>query len=141
MIREFQAEDTEAVIAIWLAASALAHPFLSDAFIQQEEENLRTLYLPNAETWIVEDGGVPVGFIALVGDEIGGLFLDPSHHGRGFGKAMVDHAATLRDRLCVDVFERNPIGRRFYEKYGFIEVGRYRHDESVEITLQLVLPE
>ena len=140
MIREFRAEDTDAVVAIWLSASALAHPFLSDAFIKQEEENLRTLYLPNAETWVFEVDGAPVGFVALVGDEIGGLFLDPSHHGKGIGKAMVDHAATLRDQLRVEVFERNAIGRRFYERYGFVEEGSYRHDESGEITLQLVLP-
>ena len=114
---------------------------MTDEFIVQEEQNLRTLYLPNAETWVVEEDGAPVGFISLIGNEIGGLFLDPSQHGRGLGRAMVDHAKTLRDRLRVEVFERNAIGRRFYERYGFVEEGSYRHDESAEITLQLVLPE
>jgi putative acetyltransferase len=139
MIRKFQTKDTDALIAIWRSASSLAHPFLNEAFVAQETINLRTLYLPNAETWVLEDNETPVGFIALIGDEIGGLFLDPSLHGRGFGKTMVDHAVDTKGSLRVEVFEKNAIGRRFYERYGFVEVGKYRHEASGETTLKLAL--
>lgn len=139
MIREFQAKDTDALVAIWLSANSLAHPFLEEAFVTQEENNLRTLYLPNAETWVLVENEVPIGFIALIGDEIGGLFLEPSAHGRGFGKALVDHAVDIRGPLRVEVFEKNAIGRRFYERYGFVEVGKYCHEGSGEMTLKLVL--
>ena len=105
----------------------------------QETNNLRTLYLPNAETWVLEDNETPIGFIALIGDEIGGLFLEPSLHGRGLGKTMVDHAVDIKGPLRVEVFERNAIGRRFYERYGFVEVGQYRHEASGEMTLKLDL--
>ncbi len=140
MIREFQTKDTDALIAIWRSASSLAHPFLNEAFVAQEANNLRTLYLPNAETWVLEDNETPIGFIALIGDEIGGLFLEPSLHGRGLGKTMVDHAVDIKGPLRVEVFERNAIGRRFYERYGFVEVGQYRHEASGEMTLKLALP-
>ena len=140
MIRKFQAKDTDAVIAIWQSASSLAHAFLSEDFVAQETNNLRTIYLPNAETWVLEDKETPVGFIALIGDEIGGLFLQPSHHGRGLGRTLVDHAVDIRGPLRVEVFVRNAIGRRFYERYGFVEVGQYRHEASGEMTLKLALP-
>jgi len=140
MIRKFQPEDTDAVVSVWWAASRLAHPFLPNAFMAQEADNVRNIYLPNAETWVVEQGGTPVGFIALIGDEIGGLFLDPSCHGAGLGRALVDHAVGLKGRLRVEVFENNHIGRRFYERYGFVENAAYRHDASGEMTLKLVMP-
>ena len=76
-------------------------------------------------------------FIALIEDEIGGLFLSPFFHGKGLGKAMVDHAVTLKGSLRVEVFERNTIGRHFYDRYGFIETGRYRHEASGELTLKM----
>ncbi len=140
MIRKYQSEDTDAVVSIWQSAISLAHPFLDDDFVAQEAINLRTLYLPNAETWVVEDNETPVGFIALIGNEIGGLFLDPSFHGQGLGSAMVDHAVDLKGPLRVEVFEKNAIGRRFYERYGFVQEGKYRHEASGEMTLKLVLP-
>ena len=139
MIRAYRTEDTDAVVSVWRAATALAHPFLADAFVTQEADNLRNIYVHIAETWVLEEDGEPVGFIALIGDEIAGLFLQPSCHGRGLGRALVDHAVDLRGPLRVEVFERNAIGRRFYERYGFVEVGSYRHEGSSEMTLKLAM--
>jgi putative acetyltransferase len=140
MIRKYRTEDIDAVVSVWWAASALTHPFLAEAFLAQEAENLRNIYLANAETWVLEKDGEPVGFIALVDDEIGGLFLHPSFHGRGLGRAMVDHAAGLRGALRVEVFQRNAIGRRFYERYGFVELETYRHEASGEMTTKMATP-
>tara|TARA_S200002703_G_scaffold146461_1_gene141526 strand:- start:12 stop:458 length:447 start_codon:yes stop_codon:yes gene_type:complete len=140
MIRQYQSDDTDALASIWWSASVLAHPFLSNGFMAQEDENLRNLYLPNAETWVLEQTEKPVGFIALIDAEIGGLFLCPSCHGQGLGKMLVDHAANLKGPLSVEVFERNHIGRRFYDRYGFSETGRYRHEASREITLRMTMP-
>ncbi|WP_246079543.1 GNAT family N-acetyltransferase [Parasedimentitalea maritima] len=74
-----------------------------------------------AETYIAELSGQPVRFVALMGNEIGGLFLHPSYHGRGIGKALVDKAVEVRGELHLEVFKANPVGRRFYQKYGFVE--------------------
>lgn len=139
-IRKYQPEDTDALVSIWQSASSVAHPFLRDGFLAQEAENLRVMYLPNAETWVLDDGKTPVGFIALVGHEIGGLFLAPSFHGKGLGRIMVDHAIGLKGPLTVEVFERNAIGRRFYDRYGFMETGRYDHEASGEVTIKMALP-
>ena len=137
MIREYKTEDTDALVALWKAATSIAHPFLKTAFVAQETENLRNIYLPNAETWVFEDNGIPIGFIALIGDEIGGLFLDPSRHGQGFGRAMVDHAIALKGPMWLEVFEKNAIGRRFYDRYGFVEINRSMHEASGEIALKV----
>jgi putative acetyltransferase len=141
MIRKYRAEDTDALVLIWQKANALAHSFLADDFVEQVGQDMRNIYLPNAETWVLEENETPLGFIALVGDEIGGLFLEPSFHGRGFGRALVDHAAALRSPLRVEVFEKNAIGRHFYDRYGFIETERYAHEASGEVTIKMAMPQ
>ena len=140
MIRKYQSQDTDALVSVWQKANALAHPFLAEDFVEQVAQDMRNIYLPNAETWVLEEDGQPAGFIALIGDEIGGLFLDPSLQGKGFGRAMVDHAAALKGPLRVEVFKENAIGRHFYECYGFVFVGEYRHEASGELTLKMAMP-
>ena len=140
MIRKYHENDTDALISIWRAASALSHPFLTEEFLAQEAEDIREIYLPNAETWVTEEQGQPVGHIALAGDEIRGLFLDPSFHGKGLGRALVDHAVALKGPLRVEVFKENAIGRRFYERYGFVLVEEYLHQASGELSLKMAMP-
>ncbi|WP_019959676.1 GNAT family N-acetyltransferase [Woodsholea maritima] len=140
MIKLYDPRDEDAVIGIWRRASALAHSFLTPAFMDEAEHLTRTVFLPNSETWIYSQGGVPVGFIAMLDRTIGGLFLDPSWHGQGLGRAMLDHVRGLKPGpLEVEVFEKNTIGRRFYDRQGFVEVGRYHHEMSAQETLQMRL--
>ncbi|NKB18969.1 MAG: GNAT family N-acetyltransferase [Alphaproteobacteria bacterium] len=137
MIRRFESEDTEAVVKAWYAASELAHPFLTTAFLKQEAENIRNIYIALAEIWVTEIDGKVVGFIALVENEIGGLFLDPAYHGRGLGHALVDKAVSKKGALTVAVFKENSIGRRFYRLYGFHRLHEFIHEETQQATLWL----
>lgn len=140
MIRQYRPEDTDALVSVWRSANAKAHPFLEADFVAEVATDMRDIYLPNAETWVMEWDGSPAGFIALVGDEIGGLFLVPDLHGRGLGRALTDHAVGLHGPLRVEVFAKNLAGRRFYDRYGFVETGRYMHEPSGEMTIQMAMP-
>ena len=139
MIRKYRAEDTEALISIWDNAEALAHPFLSPEVRDQVRRDMRSLYLPNAETWVLVDEGVPVGFIAMIGKEIGGLFLDPSQHGKGKGREMVDHVVAIKGPLTVEVFKDNKIGLPFYERYGFVVTGEGMFEASGDETFKMAM--
>lgn len=137
-IRRYASGDLDAIMHAWEAASALAHPFVPEAFLVSERHAIPNIYLPVTETWVVEvDGGVR-GFVALIGEapdtEVGAIFVDPAFHGRGAGRALMDHARALRGPLMLKVFEENAVGRRFYDRYGFVEAGREFH-EGAEHTL------
>lgn len=140
MIRPYQSQDTDALIAIWEKANALAHPFLTKAFVAQVASDMRTLYLPNAEIWIADKDGAAIGFIALLGNEIGGLFVNPAYIGKGYGRALVDHAFALKGTLRVEVFKDNAVARPFYERYGFIYVEEYLHEPSGALTCKMAMP-
>lgn len=137
MIRDYQTQDTEALVDIWLRASATAHPFLKPEFIASEAENLRSVYLKHARTWVIEVDGRVVGFAAVVDKALAGLFLDPRVHGRGLGRALVDTALQHTGSLSVEVFEKNTGARGFYAAYGFEGRKTSVHGPTGETVLHL----
>lgn len=139
MIRKYATEDTDALIDIWDNSEALAHPFLSADIRDQVRKDMRNIYLPNAETWVLENDGAPVGFIAMIDKEIGGLFLDPSQHGKGMGRQMVDHVVFLKGPLTVEVFKANKIGLPFYERYGFEVTGEGAFEATGDETFKMAM--
>ncbi len=140
MMREYKSEDTDALIAIWDNAEPLAHPFLSDEVRDQVRRDTVNIYLPNAETWVLENEGAPIGFIAMIGTEIGGLFLDPSQQGKGLGRQMVDYIVAIKGPLTVEVFKDNKIGLPFYKRYGFVVTGAGVFDASGDETFKMAMP-
>lgn len=136
MIRDYVPGDEDAVVDVWRAASAVGHPFLGRDFLEQEALSLRNMYLVHASTRVAEVDDRVVGFISMLGHEIGGLFVDPEFHRRGLGRSLVDDVRHI-GALEVEVFARNEVGRRFYEQCGFIEVGSSVHEATGEPMLRL----
>jgi putative acetyltransferase len=136
-IRQYEEADLEAVLFSWEVATRLAHEFMTDEFIAQERNNVAEIYIPNTDTWIVEIKGEVKGFIALMGSEVGAIFLQPDSHGKGAGKALMDKARELHGDLEVEVFRENAIGRNFYEKYGFEQLEEKLHEPTGQQVLRL----
>ena len=139
VIRTYRPADCEELLEVWAAASAVAHPFLDESFLEEERWNIRNVYLPKTETWVWEADGQVVGFIALLGNEVGAIFVDPRFHGTGIGRALMDHARTLHGELEVEVFKENAIGRAFYDRYGFVPMMEKVHEPTGQEVLRLRL--
>ena len=74
--------------------------------------------------------GEPIGFLSCTHDatqqllKLNKLYLLPAHHGRGYGRAMLDHVKTLAAELhakCIrlTVNKANARALRAYERAGF----------------------
>lgn len=137
LIRQYMAADLEAVLDSWEAATRLAHSFMTDDFIAQERNNVAAVYLPNTDTWVVEISKKVQGFIALMGNEVGAIFVQPACHDKGIGKALMDKAHALHGDLEVEVFDENVIGRRFYSRYGFEFLEEKFHEPTRQKVLRL----
>ncbi|MGX1495220.1 putative acetyltransferase [Labrenzia sp. MBR-25] len=139
MIRPYVSQDAERIIHIWRKASEYAHPFLSDDFHDTAAPLIRDIYLPQAETHVMEVDSVAVGFISLLDTYIGGLFLDPRYHGQGLGRALVEHAVKRKGLLTVEVFKENTGARRFYAACGFEQTGEYFHEMAQHISVKMAM--
>ncbi|MGU3389220.1 N-acetyltransferase family protein [Sphingomonas sp. M1A8_2b] len=89
----------------------------------------------------VDEAGAIVGFaklgpVAFPGDwpataiELHQLYVRGDQHGAGVGPALMDWAidtarADARTEMILSVYVDNHRARRFYERYGFVEIGRY----------------
>jgi putative acetyltransferase len=124
VIRPFTDDDLGDVLDVWYRASVEAHPFLTERFLDAERRQIAEKWLPAAETLVAELDARVVGFVSMLGDEVGGIFVEPAHQRLGVGSALMDAVTASRSHVVLDVFEANAIGRGFYTAYGFDEVGR-----------------
>ena len=137
MIRPYEDDDLEALLDVWYRASLIAHPFLSADFLEAERLQIAEHWLPMAETMVYEADGRLVGFLALIGNEVGAIFVDPNFQRQGIGRALMDAARDSRPFLELDVFEANSIGRRFYANYGFEVVDHHLSEATGDPELRL----
>ncbi len=139
MIRSYADDDLDSVLDVWYRASRLAHRFMTDEQLAQERTQIAEQWLPMADTSVAEVDGSVVGFLALIGNEVGAIFVDPERHREGIGRALMDHARTLHPILELEVFEGNELGRAFYAAYGFEQVGSSVHPITGQTLLRLRL--
>ena len=137
MISEYKESDLEDLLDVWAKATLVAHPFMDEAFIKKEKKNIRDIYIPNTRTWVVRNVSGLDGFISMMGNEVGAIFVRPEKHGQGIGKALMDHVSQFHKELEVEVFKDNNIGRAFYDRYGFKFVHEYIHEETNRAVLRM----
>ena len=101
------------------------------------EPTIREKYLPVAETWVVEEEGEIVAFMALLDDMIGGLFTHPDQQGRGYGCALIEHARRRSESVYAEVFEANENAVCFYRRRGFVDHKR-KIDEGTGLPMLIL---
>lgn len=118
-------DEVAALYAIWEAAVAATHQFVSEEDLAYYGKLLRHKYLPRGEYLVAVDAkDKPVGFMGVTDGMIDLLFVHPRWFGRGVGRALVAEALALGGPVRVDVNVQNKGARRFYERVGFMETGR-----------------
>lgn len=137
MIREFQKQDITQIEKIWLEASAISQSFLTPSFIETERQKLSSVYIHRTDTWVYEENNTVKGFIAMIDNEIGALFIDPLSHRQGIGSLLIDFVAMLHEALEVEVFKKNTMARAFYNKYGFNSIKEHFHEEANQELIRL----
>ncbi len=78
-----------------------------------------------------------IGFIALIENEVGAIFLSPDHYGKGIGRELMDFAVREKGSVTLEVFKENSIGRKFYDRYGFRPIKEALHKTSGHMTVKM----
>lgn len=129
-IRRGLSEDVDPLVAMWRRSVEATHNFLTAADITMLEPEVRA-GLERLEVWVADAGKVTAGFMAMHGNMIEALFIDPACMGMKLGTRFIEHARKLRGddtELRVDVNEGNPAAVGFYRAKGFQQIGRSETD-------------
>ena len=81
---------------------------------------IRDIVLPRHQVTVAEANNGIVGFIAVSGDWVEQLYLDPAWTGQGIGSRLLSEAIAALPVVKLHCFQANTGARRFYERHGFV---------------------
>lgn len=113
-----------ALVRIWRSAVEATHHFLAPEDIAFFESRMTSAYLPAVDVMVADVDGTPAGFSGIAGNSLEMLFVDDTYRGRGVGSALLGRALTDHPDLALDVNEQNLQAVGFYERHGFVTLGR-----------------
>jgi ribosomal protein S18 acetylase RimI-like enzyme len=123
LIRPYKSDDFEALTGLWRRAREQAFPEFQRTkghTFEEDQAYFRDIILVNNDLWVAEVDGQSAAFMAIAGDFIDQLYVDPAYQRSGLGRALLEHARRLSpDHLWLYTLQINTNGRTFYEKNGF----------------------
>jgi len=130
-IRRALAADTGRLFDIWWDSVRATHAFLRAEDLDELATAVHALGLARLNTWVLqEDSAGAVGFIAMEGAHVVGLFLSSQWLRRGGGSLLLKHVREIHGALTVDVNQQNEAALQFYRARGFVVVGRSDRDRA-----------
>ena len=118
MIRKLQKADINKVADIWLNTNIKAHYFIPAQYWESNFELVKELLLP-ATVYIYEDHQEIQGFIGLNDEYIEGIFVSYELQSHGIGKTLLNYAKDRRNKLFLNVYQKNTQAISFYQREGF----------------------
>jgi ribosomal protein S18 acetylase RimI-like enzyme len=132
-LRAAVAEDVETVARLWRAGWLDAHDghVPADLHCDRQLDDLRRRIRGMlAATTVAVDGDV-VGFVTVHGDEVEQVYVAGAARGRGVADALLRHAehriGARHHAAWLAVVAGNTRARRFYERHGWVDGGRFDH--------------
>lgn len=118
------------LLAVWEDSVRATHTFLTEADITAIKAYVPEALAAVPRLTVVEEGGVPCGFMGIAEERLEMLFLAPQARGKGIGKSLLAFAIKEAGVRHLTVNEQNPHAVGFYEHMGFQVVKRTATDEQ-----------
>ena len=120
MIRALKKTDIDKIAEIWLDVNLSAHDFIPAEYWRGNFTAVKEMF-PQAEVYVFQDEerGEIQGFIGLNEEHIEGIFVRTQAQGQGIGRNLLDFVKNRKERLSLNVYQKNSGAVRFYEREGF----------------------
>lgn len=118
MIRELRKVDINKVAEIWLDTNIKTHYFISAQYWKSNFELVKEILL-QATVYVYEDKQEIQGFIGLSNEYIEGIFVSAEMQSQGIGKILLNYVKGKRNKLILNVYQKNTRAISFYQREGF----------------------
>lgn len=118
MIRRLQRTDISRVADIWLDTNLKAHYFISAQYWKSNFDLVKEM-LSQSEVYVYDNGKKIQGFIGLSDEYIEGIFVHGEMQSQGVGKLLLDFIKDRKEKLRLNVYQKNTRAIHFYQREGF----------------------
>ena len=118
MVRELKKPDIDRVADIWLDTNLKAHYFIPAQYWKRNFELVKEMLL-QAEVYIYVNNQKIQGFIGLRDEYIEGIFVSDEMQSQGIGKMLLDYVKSKKEKLLLNVYQKNVRAINFYRREGF----------------------
>lgn len=137
-IKYFNKEkDLDNIMEIWLKSNIESHNFVDKNYWINNFDLVKSM-IKESEIYIYEENNKILGFIGLSENYIAGIFIDKEFRNKGIGKNLLDYAKDKKDKLYLNVYEKNNKAMNFYIKNQFIISEKNFDDENKEYEYKLI---
>ena len=119
MIRELQKDDINKVADIWLDTNIKAHNFIPSEYWKSNFKSVKEA-LSQAEVYVYEYATEIQGFIGLNDEYVEGIFVSGAMQSQGIGKILLNYAKDKKNKLLLNVYQKNARAISFYQREGFV---------------------
>ena len=118
MIRKFQRDDINKVADIQLDTNIKAHNFIPAEYWKSNFKSVKEALLL-AGVYVYEYDTEIQGFIGLNDEYVEGIFVSGEMQSQGIGKILLNYAKDKRNKLNLNVYQKNARAISFYKREGF----------------------
>jgi ribosomal protein S18 acetylase RimI-like enzyme len=127
----FDLQYAEETVAMWRESKEQAIGQKEKHSVDSQLYFLTQILPEEFEIFLALLDGKVIGMAAYNKTEISQLYIHVEYQGRGIGRMLLDNAkAKSSGRLTLYTFEVNRTAQRFYEKNGFVVIGRGHENEE-----------
>ena len=106
------------VADIWLDTNIKAHNFIPAEYWKSNFKSVKEALLL-AEVYVYEYDTEIQGFIGLNDEYVEGIFVSGEMQSQGIGKILLNYAKDKRNKLHLNVYQKNARAISFYKREGF----------------------
>lgn len=127
IIRNFQPNDLDQVMKIWLEGNLNAHPFIDRKYWINNFEMVRDA-LQQSEIIVIEDKSQIIGFVGMKNTYLAGIFVKNKFRRYGVESKLLNAIKRKYDSFTLEVYAENQAAVSFYNKQG-LKIVRKQSDE------------
>lgn len=131
-IRLYKKTEVNKLVEIWYEGSLIAHDFISKDYWKSKKIEMKEMYLPMSETYVISNDNDVVGFVSMVDNYLAAFFIDVKHQGEGNGKRLLNFIKKTKGKIQLKVYKKNNKAVNFYLGNGFVIKEESIDDQTAE---------